>query len=159
MLYFAYGSNMSASRLRARVGEVDDLGHAISSGQRLVFSALGKGPCFAAYAPADGRSLHGRLFDLHPLQLDVLDIYEGSPVYYHRAAIVVDDGFGRPANIATTFARNPNAVVGLPSRAYENHLLDGYVAMAMGGADMDAMLDAHIEAVRFTIEHEGRKAG
>ena len=149
---------MSAARLRKRVGCVKDLGHVTASNTRLVFTSLGESSHFASHISARGHLLHGRLFDLHPLQFEILDIYEGAPVCYHRSAMALYDDEGKPT-IATAFNRNPNATIGLPSKDYEQFLLNGYVAMAMLGVDIDELLEAHIDAIRFTITHEGKATG
>lgn len=158
MLYFAYGSNMSARRLRDRVGRVKCLGHVVSANKRLVFTSKGDAPAYASFIKAKGHLLHGRLFELHPIQFDILDIYEGNPTHYHRSRIALTNDDGR-ATIATTYKRNPQVRIGVPQGTYEEHLLKGYVGAAMHGADINELLEAHKEAIRFAVSNEGRMAG
>jgi len=86
-LYFAYGSNMSRFRLRARVGEVPIVGTALLPGYQLSFykrGGDGSGKCNIHPTGKSSDVVFGSLYRLDQHQLQKLDIFEGVGHGYHR---------------------------------------------------------------------------
>lgn len=80
MLYFAYGSNMSSPRLRARVPSAQPLGVASTRGRQLVFRKIGRdGSAKCDIAAADERThgVYGVVFRIDPAHRPALDAAEG----------------------------------------------------------------------------------
>ncbi len=80
MLYFAYGSNMRAQRIEARLGACEGLGNAYLKGYRLTFSKRGgdgTGKCNIELTGDHRRLVHGGLYRLNPGQAGRLDEFEG----------------------------------------------------------------------------------
>lgn len=96
LFYFAYGSNMSVRRLRARLQAIEAMGAATLDGHALVFHKVGRldgsGKC-GIVASADDR-VHGALFRMDGRQRRVLDRIEGAGYGYQAAwkRIVATDG-------------------------------------------------------------------
>ena len=92
MLYFAYGSNMSSRRLRARVAEAHALGRASLPGHRRVFHKAGMDGSAKCDAWPSGRStdvLHGVLYRVPDQGWPALDRFEGRGAGYRRLAVTV----------------------------------------------------------------------
>ncbi|MFO1080122.1 MAG: gamma-glutamylcyclotransferase family protein [Reyranellaceae bacterium] len=131
--YFAYGSNMDATRLgerlatqrlavAARVGGRLD-------GWRLAFDKRARAPAGAGagnIVPAAGAVVHGTLNRVPVAALDVLDFYEGvaGGHYERRTLAVVRADTGESVETVTYVALR--VADGLrPTRAYLAHLLAG----------------------------------
>ena len=98
-LYFAYGSNMSAARLRAadRTPSANLIGAARAAGYRLVFDKVGKdgsgkADCERTGAPAD--VVHGAVFRIAHSDRPALDSAEGLGYGYDAFEIRVDTDLG-----------------------------------------------------------------
>jgi len=93
LTYFAYGSNMLTSRLRARVPSARPLGVGRLSGHRLVFHKRGtdgsaKADTLTSGDPAD--VVHGVLFEIEARERRLLDAAEGlGHGYIHRQVTVL----------------------------------------------------------------------
>ena len=89
--YFAYGSNMLTTRLRARTPSARPLHLATLPGRRLAFHKQGKdgsGKCdIAPGRPAD--QVIGVVFQLDEAELPALDRAEGAGYGYARAEVIV----------------------------------------------------------------------
>jgi len=80
LLYFAYGSNLSRSRIEARLGACLSLGAAGLKGYRLRFHKRGvdaSGKCNILNAADDRRRVYGGLYRLAASQARDLDKFEG----------------------------------------------------------------------------------
>ncbi|SHH28943.1 gamma-glutamylcyclotransferase family protein [Ferrimonas marina] len=87
-LYFAFGSNLSAPRLRARLPAAKPLGRAALPGYRLTFAKPGRDGSGKGDLRADPRGqVWGRLYRLNPRDLSLLDAVEGPG--YQRVALWV----------------------------------------------------------------------
>ncbi len=97
--YFAYGSNMSSRRLRARVPEAAPAGTAALAGYRLAFvrGAVndGSGKCNLCPVERDGARTHGALWRLPSAGYAVLDEIEGVGYGYRRVHVEVQSLVGR----------------------------------------------------------------
>lgn len=92
-LYFAYGSNLKAARLRARVPSARPAGAARLRGYRLVLDKRGAdGSAKANLAPAPGEAVWGALYHVEAAELPLLDRAEGG---YARVRIQAESADGR----------------------------------------------------------------
>lgn len=129
MLYFAYGSNMSSARLRARVGPFEIRGHAVLPRHEHQFSKPGMdGTGKGHVQPHPRRRVHGVLYGLADDQLERLAEFEGG---YRRATLTVlsareDD----PITAVTFLALRPGGAPP-PSLAYLDHYREGFLEHAL----------------------------
>lgn len=128
-LYFAYGSNMSSARLRARIGGARALGVARLDDFDLVFDKPGQdGTAKANLRPRPTAATHGVLWELEPQALDVLDTYEPG---YTRHRHLVGAATGRvgamgESQLEAWIYLHPGSQRGLaPSPEYLGHLIEG----------------------------------
>lgn len=80
LYYFAYGSNMSSTRLRARVPSARPLGIAVADGLRLAFHKIGRdgsAKCDIVPAADPTQQVHGVVFHIDPAHRPALDAAEG----------------------------------------------------------------------------------
>ena len=90
--YFAYGSNLLASRLRARVKYAKLMSIGQLKGYKLTFnfSTIGSGKCDIVETGNPEDVVWGAVFGIPRLLVRVLDQYEGVPYFiYERKAIKV----------------------------------------------------------------------
>ena len=125
--YFAYGANMSAAKLQARVAGAIALGSAVLEGHELRFhkrSRDGSAKCDAY--PVDGRTarIHGVLFDLPRRDKQTLDRFEGLGAGYEEKIISVVDSDGR-CHSAITYTATDVSQGLLPYCWYRHHVLTG----------------------------------
>jgi Gamma-glutamyl cyclotransferase, AIG2-like len=126
-LYFAYGSNMLAERLRARCPSARPLGMAIAPGWRLVFTQKGgDGSAKATLEPAADHTVHGALFEIDLNERPALDVAEDASVSYERIDEFEVFANGAPLRLTTYVGLLP----------VENGVLpyDWYRALCMAGA-------------------------
>lgn len=71
--YYAYGSNLSSARLRARIGYSEYVGNHTLNNYKLVFNCGG----FANIEPSEGDIVEGSLYSITSEQLAKLAKYEG----------------------------------------------------------------------------------
>jgi len=128
MFYFAYGSNMSAKRMRERGVLFRGRRAAVLEGYRLVFNKAGRDHPDWGYAnivPAPGERVEGVLYALNGRELDVLDHYEGCPVHYRRERVLVLSR-GKVVPAVTYIAQPDKVRDGLkPPKWYLDYLLGG----------------------------------
>ncbi|GGK83292.1 hypothetical protein GCM10007941_37300 [Amphritea balenae] len=90
--YFAYGSNMSLARIRARVPGCVFKGRAVLARHQLRFHKKGRdgsAKCDAFYTGDNEHVIHGVLFSLTTGERIVLDSYEGLGKGYERKQILL----------------------------------------------------------------------
>jgi len=90
--YFAYGSNLTASRLIARVGALEDLGRATLTGYRLRFSKNGRdgsSKCDLVNTGETGDVAEGVVYRLPQKAKPLLDRFEGVGKGYRVANVDV----------------------------------------------------------------------
>ena len=126
-LYFAYGSNMSTARLRARVSSANPLSTAAFELHQLRFHKRSKDGSGKANALATDRQLdivEGVLFELTDTDLGRLDQIEGP--LYARILRVVRISVGGEAK-AWVYVAKPEAIDSSlkPFDWYLRHILDG----------------------------------
>jgi len=123
--YFAYGSNMSLARLRARTPSAMRLGLCQLPGHDLRFHKIGRdgsGKC-DAYATGDpGHCVAGALYTLDAGEQAALDAVEGPG--YARKQVLVIDAQGREVSAFTYCAIAIDTAL-KPYSWYLNHVLVG----------------------------------
>ncbi len=127
MLYFAYGSNMSGRRLRARIGESSFLGKARLQGYQLRFHKIGRdqsGKCDAYHTGNETDRMFGAVYLIDKDQLRRLDRYEGAGKGYLRQEIGIFDLTGTAFQAFTYIATRIDQ--GLkPFHWYKFHVMQG----------------------------------
>lgn len=125
-LYFAYGSNMSTSRLRQRAPSALPVGIAYVTGRRLTFDKpsgdSGKADAKPTGRPSD--RVWGVLFDIRDLELNDLDGHEGVPTHYRRVSVDAHRADGTRASAMLYEACLHREGI-LPFSWYLEHLLIG----------------------------------
>jgi len=128
VLYFAYGSNMSARRMQERGVRFSSRRHATLDGFKLVFNKASSNPGegHANIVREEGSVVEGVLYEVDEEGLRRLDECEGYPRHYDRVVVPVRLDDGRVVE-AFTYVAQPDATKdGLrPSRRYLSLLLDG----------------------------------
>lgn len=92
--YFAYGSNMSFARLRARIPGATRLGVCRLPGYRLIFHKIGQDGTAKCDALATGLTedmVYGVLYRLSCDEIAALDVFEGRGRGYKRVQVAVLD--------------------------------------------------------------------
>jgi hypothetical protein len=122
-LYFAYGSNLSSARLRARVGDLPIVGRAVLADFEHTFSKLGAdGTGKGNVRPRLHDVVHGVLYDLSHAQLRTLAGFEGG---YRRTDIDVRRLRPDAPVVAVTFIALDPGPAPPPSDAYIEHYARG----------------------------------
>ena len=127
MKYFAYGSNMSMSRLRERVPSAECLGCFTLKQHDLRFHKLskdGSSKCDAFYTGDEGHLILGRLFEIQPSDKPALDRAEGLGNGYDEKTVIVHAADGSPVEATTYFATAIDENL-KPYSWYVNHVLVG----------------------------------
>jgi len=123
--YFAYGSNMSSMRLKARVPSAAVIGTGVLRGHRLVFHKVsndGSGKCDVTESESD--DVMGVLYEINEIEKLALDRVEGLNHGYDEKAINVQLASGEVVSAVTYFATNTDP--GLrPYTWYKRHVLEG----------------------------------
>jgi hypothetical protein len=123
--YFAYGSNMSSRRLRARVPSASPVGIGTLTGWSLAFHKAGRdgsGKC--SIVAVDSARVLGVLFSLRATELVKLDLIEGRGFGYERRMIEIATGDGLVVEAQTYIATRIGT--GLrPYSWYKRHVLEG----------------------------------
>jgi gamma-glutamylcyclotransferase len=125
--YFAYGSNMSISRLRERVPSALALGCHSLKEHDLRFhksSKDGSGKCDAFYTGDDGDIIFGALFEISRSEKLALDRAEGLGYGYEEKSIAVLASDGSSLEAMTYIATKINEDL-KPYSWYVNHVLVG----------------------------------
>ena len=127
MKYFAYGSNMSISRLRQRVPSAKALGcHALKQ-HDLRFhksSKDGSGKCNVVYTGDDNDIVYGALFEMNPSEKPSLDKAEGLGNGYDEKNVSVLAADGSSIEATTYIATIIDDHL-KPYSWYLNHVLVG----------------------------------
>lgn len=127
MLYFAYGSNMSARRFKARVPSGEIVGVAILDGYQLAFhkqSFDGSAKCDVIETRAKQDCVYGVVYEIGADELPQLDIAEGNGFGYERRTVRVIAQGGLPMFAECYFATDIGAETA-PYSWYLHHVLTG----------------------------------
>ncbi|MCP1676532.1 gamma-glutamylcyclotransferase (GGCT)/AIG2-like uncharacterized protein YtfP [Natronocella acetinitrilica] len=127
MYYFAYGSNMSLSRLRERVQSAEILGRFTLKQHDLRFhksSKDGSGKCDAFFTADSVNVIYGVLFKIDPAEKSALDKAEGLGYGYEAKEVTVTAHDGTSVTATTYVATNIDKSL-KPYSWYVNHVLVG----------------------------------
>jgi gamma-glutamylcyclotransferase len=121
-LYFAYGSNMSSTRLRERIPHARSLGSARAPGWRFAWNKRGRDGTGKANLVVEERAVvWGVLYELRPDDWSVLDRYE--PGYARMAHELLDaEGRLHPGQLYVCHAHGPDLAL---QDWYREHLIEG----------------------------------
>jgi hypothetical protein len=139
--YFAYGSNMSLQRLRARVPAAQPLGSGILYGHELRFHKRGRdgsGKCDAFQVDKRNARVIGALFSLPQDGKAELDRIEGLGGGYEQKMVSVARPDGSYSRAMTYYATDIGETL-VPYCWYRQHVL--------AGAREFALPDDYIEAI------------
>lgn len=124
--YFAYGSNMSTRRLRARTPSARVIGVASLAGRRLAFHKVstkdGSGKCDVIEAGSG--SVTGVLFEIEQGEKADLDRIEGLNHGYREESVTVELASGAIERATTYVATNTNPEL-KPFTWYKQHVIEG----------------------------------
>ncbi|MAT91007.1 MAG: gamma-glutamylcyclotransferase [Halioglobus sp.] len=143
--YFAYGSNMSLARLRARTPSARRLGLYRLAGHELRFhkhGADGSGKCDAFFTGATDQRIYGALYTLDTREKPALDAVEGLGLGYAEKQVQVEDHAGETLQAFTYYAIRTDPAL-LPFDWYLGHVRVGAREIGVPAAYLAA-----IEAVR-----------
>lgn len=127
MHYFAYGSNMSVSRLRERVPSALSLGcHSLKEHDLRFHKASidGSGKCDAYFTSNAADIIYGALFKIDPTEKSALDKAEGLGYGYEVKEVLVSMMDGSLIR-ATTYVATKTDETLKPYSWYLNHVLIG----------------------------------
>ena len=142
--YFAYGSNMSTRRLRARIPSAVYLATAVLRGHEMRFHKIGSDGSAKCDAFATGDSNHrlfGVLFGITAAEREVLDRYEGRGRGYERKPVVLDLPDGDTVEAFTYYATRIDPAL-RPFGWYLEHVLCG--------AREHGLADSHVRLIETT---------
>ncbi|MGV0033748.1 MAG: gamma-glutamylcyclotransferase family protein [Candidatus Azotimanducaceae bacterium WSBS_2022_MAG_OTU7] len=127
--YFAYGSNMNLDRVRQRkmFFESAESGHLFDYSLRFnMWSVKYPGAVSANVMASKKEVTEGVIYQLvEPVQIEMMDPYEGYPVLYTRTALPIVTEAG-VVDAWVYIANEAHVTEGLaPARWYLNHLLAG----------------------------------
>lgn len=126
IVYFAYGSNMSTRRLRARIASADPIGTGVLHRYSLVFHKVGRkdgsGKCDLIECRSD--YVLGVLFEFDTCQKPVLDRVEGLGAGYAERIVKVETESGQTLSAYTYIATLTDPAL-QPFGWYKRHVLEG----------------------------------
>ncbi len=135
LLYFAYGSNMNAARMRERVGWDAPRFAVRLPDYELHFNKEipSYGWCAANIVPAPGKQVEGIAYEVEERELAILDGYEKvAEGHYERQAMQVlrvEDDSPCDVIVYVALRTGPDRP---PTREYLNHLLAGAPLLSPG---------------------------
>ncbi|MUJ20624.1 gamma-glutamylcyclotransferase [Aliivibrio fischeri] len=127
MKYFAYGSNMSLTRLRERVPSAQRVGMFSLKKHNLAFhksSKDGSGKCDAYFSGNVEHNIFGALFEIDEKEKSSLDRAEGLGYGYDEKLVQVEDERGNVFEAVTYVATNIDESL-FPYSWYLNHVVIG----------------------------------
>lgn len=125
-LNFAYGSNMSTARLRARVPSAMIIGRGVLRGHQLAWHKVskdGSGKCDVVASDAQDAIVHGVVFAIAQVEKTALDRAEGLGMGYAERQVNVEVG-GEPLAATMYYATRTNPSL-RPYSWYRAHVLAG----------------------------------
>jgi len=125
MYYIAYGSNLNLEQMSYRCPSAKVVGSTIINGYNLLF----RGAPAHAVATIEKRYrgiVPALVWDIQPADEQALDRYEGYPSFYRKETLhIYVNGDQLEAMI---YVMNTGRSLGVPSRAYFNTILQGYMS-------------------------------
>ena len=148
MHYFAYGSNMSLARLRARVPSAQRIGTCRLQAHELRFHKVGRdgsGKCDAFHTGDPDHYVIGALFELDPVEKAQLDVVEGVGAGYDEKQVCLVGGSGSEVGAFTYVATRIDRLL-KPYTWYKHHVLTGARESLLPGDYISAL--EQIESIR-----------
>ena len=137
---FAYGSNMSSRRLRARTPSARAIGSALLAGHRLAWHKVGRDGSAKCDIVETGRAedhVWGVLFEIAEAERCLLDMAEGLGHGYEFKLVSVRDGtLDRIAGAYHATDIDPTLMP-----------FDWYLALVLDGAREHGLPQAHVDAI------------
>ena len=160
MLYFAYGSNMSLARLRARAPCARRIISCALHGYELRFHKLGQdgsGKCDAYKTASVDALVQGALFEISVAEKASLDRAEGLGRGYNEIWVQVTSEAGELFDAVTYYATSLDETL-KPYSWYLNHVLTGARESSLPGSYI-ALIEA-IETIEDPdLERDKRERG
>ena len=126
VVYFAYGSNMSSKRLKARVLSAKAVGIGVLKEHALAFHKVskkdGSGKC--DIVKSSSGEVMGVLFEIDAQEKTDLDEYEGFNKGYDEKTVEITTESGRIVSAVTYYATNTDPKL-KPYSWYLRHILEG----------------------------------
>ncbi|WP_163559709.1 gamma-glutamylcyclotransferase family protein [Halomonas sp. NO4] len=142
MKYFAYGSNMSLPRLKARVPSAERIGVFTLVEHTLRFHKVskkdGSGKCDALFTGNPDDYVIGALFEISNDEKSVLDRAEGLGYGYEEKRITVSGSQWNTHEAVTYYATNTDPSL-LPYSWYLHHVINGAKETGVPSAYLDAL--------------------
>lgn len=142
MKYFAYGSNMSLPRLKARVPSAERIGVFTLVDHTLRFHKVskkdGSGKCDALFTGNPDDYVIGALFEISNDEKSILDRAEGLGYGYEDKRITVSDSQGNTHEAVTYYATKTDPSL-LPYSWYLLHVINGAKETGVPSAYLDAL--------------------
>jgi len=156
LLYFAYGSNMSSYRLKARIPSARPLGCGCLSRHKLLFHKVsihdGSGKGDASYTGNSSDSVFGVLYDLSATDLDTLDAIEGVGQGYEARTVQIIAATDQLVTAHTYLATITDP--GLkPLDWYKEHVLRGAIEH-----DLPSQYIEYIERIEALVDVNSERA-
>ena len=145
--YFAYGSNLSADRLRKSCPSAQHLGIANLPGYRLAFTRHSErwGGGVADIRPEPNSEVWGSVWCIAAEESLALDNQEGvnaTPPHYHRVEVVVTTSLGNTLKCLTYQVVAPAREHIHPSKAYLDTMLRGARASGLDSNYVEQIVQA-----------------
>jgi len=163
MKYFAYGSNMSLNRLRARTPSAQSIGVFMLPCHELRFHKVGRdgsAKCDAHCTGDESHVVEGVVFDIQPDEIHALDAVEGVGQGYEKKQVTVFDDVSNQLTVFMYVATHIDPAL-QPFCWYREHVLIGARQAGLSPAytlyleRMDYMKDAdHRRRVRELSVHD-----
>jgi gamma-glutamylcyclotransferase (GGCT)/AIG2-like uncharacterized protein YtfP len=128
MKYFAYGSNLNLSQMKARCPGAKKIGIGRLYGYEICFprrSSSRQGKGVASICEKPGAFVEGVLFQLTNSDWDNLDRYEGVPNSYTRKLVTISMNDGKETVAETYVANTMEGSPFKPSKAYMDLIIHG----------------------------------
>ncbi len=146
VVFFAYGSNLEISTMRARAGGAENATPAILHGYRLVFQTNRDSEFGVANAiPDQTSSVAGAIYVLAPEQAKMLDKGSGGPDFYQKISITAEQRGGATL-IAVTHVLSGTPSFAPPSRPIVLALSKGLQQFGYNQSEQDKIAAAASEA-------------
>ncbi len=147
-LYFAYGSNLHAPRLRGRVPSARPVAVARLPGFALVFGKRGgDGSAKCDIVPVDDAAVWGAVYRIHCAEQPRLDAAEGAGYREIAATVVAHDG----AHTVFTYRARPGWTTSAPPKPW-------YRDIVLTGAREHGLPRAYIAEVEAAAAYPGAPA-
>lgn len=147
-LYFAYGSNLDPAQMKKRCPEAISLGTATLENHRIAFAGYShaRDGAVATVLPERDASTKGILYQMTILDLELLDRFEGHPLFYTRTQRTIRDKKGR-FQTAWVYKLPPEFPEGPPSDDYFSVIRKAYRKLKWPTTTLDEAHQRGLEGI------------